>query len=131
MKKISSRSAIVVPHCCRSSRYFIHYRRSSFFRQPHYSGFPALMLYFTISVAYLTCKRSIPVVLFFLVFHNHQAVCNSIDHYLFIMSFAEYSGDYGSEWEETSKCWKWNSMSKVTVSIVLCRYVPYDAWLTE
>ncbi|KAH0765575.1 hypothetical protein KY285_001446 [Solanum tuberosum] len=89
-------------------------KKSSFFQQPLSSRFCSdiLLLHFTIPVAHLTYKRSIPVVFFFLVFKNHQAVSSSIDHYWLIMSFAEYSGDYGGEWEETSKCWKWNPLNK-------------------
>ncbi|PHT51571.1 hypothetical protein CQW23_06033 [Capsicum baccatum] len=45
------------------------------------------------------------------------------------MSIAEFiliSSDFMEEWEETPKCWKWKSFTKVTLPIVVRRNSSYD-----
>ncbi|KAM3341260.1 hypothetical protein P3S68_028895 [Capsicum galapagoense] len=50
------------------------------------------------------------------------------------MSIAEFvlvSGDFMGEWVETSKCWKWRSFTKVTVSIPVRRNSSYDEFIAS
>ncbi|PHU06316.1 hypothetical protein BC332_22805 [Capsicum chinense] len=50
------------------------------------------------------------------------------------MSIAEFvlvSGDFMGEWVETSKCWKWRSFTKVTVSIPVHRNSSYDEFIAS
>ncbi|PHT48478.1 hypothetical protein CQW23_12686 [Capsicum baccatum] len=50
------------------------------------------------------------------------------------MSIAEFvlvSGDFMGEWVETSKCWKWRSFNKVTISIPVRRNSSYDEFVAS
>ncbi|PHU16959.1 hypothetical protein BC332_12654 [Capsicum chinense] len=50
------------------------------------------------------------------------------------MSIAEFvlvSGDFMGEWVETSKCWKWRSFTKVTISIPVRRNSSYDEFFAS
>ncbi|PHT99958.1 hypothetical protein BC332_29746 [Capsicum chinense] len=50
------------------------------------------------------------------------------------MSIAEFvliSGDFIGEWVETSKCWKWRSLTKVTIPIPVRRNNLYDEFVAS
>ncbi|PHU15159.1 hypothetical protein BC332_16364 [Capsicum chinense] len=50
------------------------------------------------------------------------------------MSIAEFvliSGDFMGEWAETSKCWKWRSFTKMTISISVRRNSSYDEFVAS